>query len=381
MRFLLPLLVLGATLASHVSALLVNFSNVAPRLDSQGHIMNAHDGTTRRYEPGGRFYYHAMSYPSCNETGKIDGCTSCIYGTSNGVNVWSSPDLSSGSWVLEEAVYPSSAAGFPECTYFRSQTVYNAASKTYVLWVNMAGCKPGVCSGPCPSYATGTAPAPQGPWTFHGFAQPHNLTVENNTGDFALFVDDDGAAYAIVTHGIAGAGYREMFIYGLSADYLSFTAARTAELPGPHLVEAPAMFKRGSTYYALLGGCTCMGLYGGGVAVLTAPAPLGPWVNVTALLDPGCAMERQTTCFQMGPGDICNPVTQAQQNFVIEVPLADGSSAMVWTGDRWQQSPDGTYAQQPQTWLPLTFDGDAIVPLQWVDSFQLDVDVAAEATA
>ena len=68
---------------------------------------------------------------------------------------------------------------------------------------------------------------------------------------------------------------------------------------------------------------------------------------------------------------------QAQQNFVIEVPLVDGSTALVWTGDRWQQSPDGTYQQQPQTWLPLTFEGDAIRPLQWVDSFTLDIEVAA----
>ena len=79
----------------------------------------------------------------------------------------------------------------------------------------------------------------------------------------------------------------------------------------------------------------------------------------------------------MGPGNICNPVSQAQQNFVIEVPLANGSSAWVWTGDRWQQSPDGTYAEQPQTWLPLYFDdAGGIIPLQWVDEFTLDVATA-----
>ena len=61
------------------------------------------------------------------------------------------------------------------------------------------------------------------------------------------------------------------------------------------------MFRRGDTYYALLGGCTCMGLYGGGVAVLTAKHALGPWTNLTSTLDPGCPMEKQSTCFQMGP--------------------------------------------------------------------------------
>ncbi len=136
------------------------------------------------------------------------------------------------------------------------------------------------------------------------------------------------------------------------------------------------MFRRGGVVFVLLGGCTCMGLYGGGVAVLTAPSALGPWTNVTDALDPGCEMERQSSCFEMGPGAICNPVTQAQQNFVIEVPLVDGTTALIWTGDKWQQSPDAKYDEQPQTWLPLTFDGDTIAPLAFVDSFTLDVAAA-----
>ena len=303
---------IGIALLGAASARLITFSNIAPRRDTGGNIINAHDGTTRRYAPGGRFYYAAMGYPACNETGKINGCTDCIYGVSNSVAVWSSPDLSSGSWKREVDVYPGDA-GFPQCTYFRSQAVYNSATQQHVLWMNVAGCADGVCpASGCPSYATATAPSPTGPYTFRGWAHPGNLTIVNSTGDFALFVDDDGSAYNIVTHGIAGAGHRDMYIYALTTDYLSFAASRTPALPGPHLVEAPAMFKRGATYYALLGGCTCMGLYGGGVAVLTAPAPLGPWTNITDALDPGCRMEAQSTCFQMGPGVICNPVTQVR---------------------------------------------------------------------
>lgn len=367
---ILPALSALALVAAPAAARLVTFSNVEPRRDAGGAIMNAHDGTTRRFSPGGAFFYTAMGYPAfCNETGKINGCTDCIYGVNNSITVWTSPDLSSGSWTAASALYPG-AAGFPPCTYFRSQAVFNPSTGLHVVWANVAGCAPHVVQGG--AYAVATAAAPEGPFSFRGFAQPPGLS-SGFIGDFALLVDVDGAAYAILTHGIDGAGFREMIVFKLAADFLNFTATRTPVLPGPHLVEAPAFFRRGSTYYALLGGCTCMGLYGGGVAVLTAPAPLGPWTNVTATLDPGCPMERQSTCFQMGPGDICNPVTQAQQNFVIEVPLASGETAWVWTGDRWQQSPDGTFAQQPQTWLPLSFVGDAIQPLQWVDSFTLDV--------
>lgn len=41
---------------------------------------------------------------------------------------------------MEESVYPSARSGFPACTYFRSQAVYNKKTRKYVLWVNTAGC-------------------------------------------------------------------------------------------------------------------------------------------------------------------------------------------------------------------------------------------------
>eukprot|EP00729_Bicosta_minor_P000698 gene698-28900_t len=313
----------------------VVFDNTKPRLDSTGSILKAHDGTTQRFAAaavatpldgvgGGSssnlFYYHAMGYPACNETGRINGCNydpvygkgakTCIYGHNNSLLVYSSPDLSSGSWKLEDTVYPGHS-GFPECTYFRSQAVYNPSTQKYVLWANVAGCR-------------------NGPFTFVGTTEPTAASMQHTggIGDYALFVDTDND----------GAG-----------------TSSVGPLPGPHLVEAPAMFQREGTYYALLGGCTCMGLYGGGVAMLTAKHPLGPWTNVTSVLDPGCPMQKQTTCFEMGPGQVCNPVTQAQQNYVIEVPLANGSTAFIWTGDK-------------------CFDADGnILPLEMVDRFELDV--------
>jgi hypothetical protein len=52
------------------------------------------------------------------------------------------------------------------------------------------------------------------------------------------------------------------------------------------------------------------------------------------------------------------------------------STAHIWTGDKWQQSPDQDYDEQPQTWLPLNFNdqGDPL-PLEYVDRFTLDVAV------
>ena len=358
------------------SSHLVTFDNKKPRTNSlDGSIINAHDGTIRRYSPApAPFFYHAVGYPPCNETGAIDGCTSCIYGVANSLTVWSSPDLSQNSWDLVETIYPSPTSGFPACTYFRSQAVYNPATQLYVLWVNVPFCTPKLPS--MLAYATATAPTPSGPFTFHGFTEPAASTLGNKSGfigDFALLADADGKGWVVLTHGIAGAGHRDMYVFQLSEDFLSFGAASVGPLPGPNLVEAPVFFRRGDTYHVLLGGCSCMGLYGGGVASLTAPSPLGPWVNASSTIDPGCPMEKQSTCFEMGPGAVCNPVTQAQQNFVITVPLVGGGETYLWTGDKWQQSPNGKYDEQPQTWLPLEFDGDAVLPLRYVDQFTLDV--------
>jgi hypothetical protein len=230
--------------------------------------MQGHDGTTRRYNGSALFYYHAIGYPALNETGGIDGCSGAIYARNNSILVYSSPTLSSGSWKLEDQVYPGGDAGFPECTYFRSQAVYNPATGKYVLWANAVGCKEDTCPGKrCASYAIGTAPAPGGPFKFAGMAEVLASALPptaGNQGDFALFVDTagDGSGYVLLTHLIAGAGHRDMFVFRLTPDFLGVDAnASSGILPGPHLVEAPAMFERAGTYYAFLGGCTCMGLY------------------------------------------------------------------------------------------------------------------------
>ena len=150
----MPPALLALLLAAPCNGKLVTFDNTKPRLDSSGGVLKAHDGTTQRFgSTTGPYYYHAVGYPACNETGRINGCNTdptygkghktCIYGHNNSLLVYSSPDLSSGSWKLQETVYPGASGGFPQCTYFRSQAVYNPKTKKYVLWANVAGCRNG----------------------------------------------------------------------------------------------------------------------------------------------------------------------------------------------------------------------------------------------
>lgn len=322
------------------SAKLVTFSNIQPRLDATGSIINAHDGTTRRYSPGGPFYYHAMSYGLCNETGKVDGCTGdCIWGP-NTAWTWASPDLSSGSWVRGAPIFIPGEGGVPaDCGFFRAQVVFNSATGLYVAWVNAgAGCS--ICPAGYPRgntsgqtgytcYLTATAAAPYGPWVYRGAIVPDAALTgpPGWLGDYSLLADADGAGYAIFTHGIDGAEHRNTWVFRLANDFLSFTSEHTGPLAVPFYgTEGLSIFHRNDLYYAFLSGCSCAGLYGGGVTYLTAPTPLGPWVTRSAELDPGCPMQKQTACEppQVGPGQVCNPISGAQGNFVIEMPLADG---------------------------------------------------------
>lgn len=51
-----------AALAAAAAAVPVVINNTLPRLDSNGVIMDAHDGSIQRFEPGGPYYLHAVSY-------------------------------------------------------------------------------------------------------------------------------------------------------------------------------------------------------------------------------------------------------------------------------------------------------------------------------
>ena len=94
-----------------------------------------------------------------------------------------------------------------------------------------------------------------------------------------------------------------MFLEQLSPDLLHSTGvgaeiAGSIHPPGQkrgalkafpvQFVEAPAMFERQGTYYALFGHCCCFCYQGSGAFVWTAPHPLGPWTPQSGGKDLGC---------------------------------------------------------------------------------------------
>lgn len=225
--------------------------------------------------------------------------------------------------------------------------------------------------------------------------------AQGGCGDFDVIVDPkDNAAYIIY-----GCNFY-MGIERLTPDYL-YTDGTNATVKGglfesqstfpEYFVEAPAFFHRRGVFYALFGHCCCFCYQGSGVMVYTATSPLGPWEpqcsdvqHGTGCLAPSgdlACVPNNGTRMHVGyggaptPGQGCNykakpeeSTMRAQQNFVITVKATDGSEQFVWTGDRWQQAPDGIKGHEGQTWSLLEFDSSGRVqPLKWHDTIQLDV--------
>ena len=379
----------------------VTISNVDYRRNVTGDIMDAHDGTYNQWTPGGPWYYYAMGYGSCQQG--QDLCNGhCGYGYS-WIGVWRSPDMSNGSWMLVREARDDT---WPDCIYFRVHTVFNAQTMKYVMWANLNGNEN--------DYAVGTSDTPEGPFTFvHGIKAGR---IGAHGGDFDIFVDDDGAAFLIYT---AVSGGHTMAVERLTDDYLRSAATSSGPTNvssgvfGIKFVEAPAMFKRKNVYYALFGNCCCFCSKGSGIGVYTASHPLGPWkyhnnvgclANVTLTNGCGCGMDHSF----VGGGDsskatdkgaaaaatlsalsgddqsadgTCSfygdSLTKAQQNFVIQIPQADGSTQYVWTGDRWMSAPDGDKAHDLQYWSVLQFQNvqgiDLPVQFAWQDEITINV--------
>jgi hypothetical protein len=81
---------------------------------------------------GKRFYLFCMAYGDC----KPNGCATpqCGGRLDHNVSLYTSPNLTSGSWVYEGNLLPIPSR--PNGVYYRPKVVFNKATGLYVLWVN-----------------------------------------------------------------------------------------------------------------------------------------------------------------------------------------------------------------------------------------------------
>lgn len=162
--------------------------------------------------------------------------------------------------------------------------------------------------------------------------------------DMQLFVDTDGRAY----HIFASEENLTLHIAELSDDYLSHSGRYVRVAPGGQN-EAPAVFRRGDTYWMITSGCT--GWAPNEARMFSAPSIWGPWT------------QHPSPC--VGPN--AKKTFGAQSTYVL--PVEGRDNLFIFMADRWrpEHPSDARYV-----WLPITFGPDDVPVVEWRESWSLD---------
>ncbi|CAF4037472.1 unnamed protein product [Rotaria sp. Silwood2] len=376
-----------------IHAVQVTINNLRPRLDINGVIMDTHDGSIQQFKKNSLYYMHAMQYGLCEEPPKY-GCdgagmsSKCGFQMNHNITIWSSPNLTSGSWsYVGNAI---TVADRPAGVVFRPHLVYNPNTKLYVLiWNYMRWNLPSL-------YAVTIAETPSGPFRLvnpslnvsrggggkvYIIVFIHLINLFNFLGDFDILVNDDGTGYIVYSQNYY------MSVEQLTPDFYYSTGK--SYMFEEYFVEAPIFMKKNNIYYILFGWCCCYCMQGSGVLVHRANNPLGPY-TLQAGGDLACVTKSDYSLTKVHltsinglptPNQGCEyhninttSIVRSQQNYIIKVTNSTGYTTYLWTGDRWQQAPDGIKGHEPQFWTPLNFyENGTIGKIQWLDEFILNV--------
>ncbi|QLG44649.1 family 43 glycosylhydrolase [Costertonia aggregata] len=244
---LIGVFILNTTYLLHSQEITIN--NVLPRLDTNGNIIDAHDG--RLIQFGDVFYWYGTSY------GTTNGFTA-----KNHYVCYSSKDLK--TWTKEGKLLPDQ----PEGVYYRPHVVYNEKTKRYILWYNWY---PKLWNG---QFGVATSKSPSGPFKIKN-NDVKMFRSDIGLGDFGLFVDDDKTCYlsynTIQNHQVS--------IEKLNDDYTGSTM-ENGGIIAEHM-EAGTQFKRNGNYYLLTDHTCCFCNYGSGAKVYISDNPLNGYTLTT----------------------------------------------------------------------------------------------------
>ncbi|MFC8453442.1 RICIN domain-containing protein [Kitasatospora sp. NPDC057223] len=242
---------------------------------------------------------------------------------------YSSADLQ--TWTYRSSALPRQSSGDlgPGRIVERPKVIYNASTRTYVMYLHIDS----------PSYSeakvgVATSSTPCGPYTYRGSSRPLGFQSK----DLGLYQDTDGTAYLLSRdpqHGLR--------IDRLSADYLS-AVSTVALLPD---YESPAVMKSGGRYYLL--GSRLTGWNTNDNVYASATSLGGPWTPFTGFAPTGTRTYNSQTAN------------------VIPVTGSSGTT-YIYAGDRWNPSDLGN---SPLVWLPVTFSGTTL-NVGWFSSWSLD---------
>lgn len=322
----------------------VIINDAAPRYDTKGQIIDAHDGCIQFFN--GRFYLYGSAY------GKTDGLTN------NDFHVYSSPNLQ--KWTFKGELLPKDRTN---AIYYRPYVVFNPNTHKYVLWYNWYPDRNNWVG----HEGVAIADTPVGPFTIVN--SDVHLAYTNN-GDGSLFVDDDGTGYFIYT---CIADKYTVRVERLTKDFLHATGQ--ISLPLAKWVEAPVLFRRGSLYYGLCSPCCPFCPEGSDVQVFSAKFPLGPFqMGQQSHINRRDEVVEHITNGSLSMNAGYDQIVSAQQTWVARIPTAKGTMYL-WMADRWQSCPDGFKGHDFQYWEPLEFSDDGqILPLKNLPRFRISLE-------
>ena len=304
--------------ATPAQAAPVTITNGTQFTDTGGSVVHAHGGGMLKV---GDYYYWFGENRNANNTFRS-------------VSVYRSANLR--DWEFRNNVLTqASAAELQVANIERPKVIYNASTGRYVMWMHKEnGSDYGEARAAVASSAT-----VDGTYTYHGSFRP----LGNMSRDITLY-NDGGTAYMIS----AADENRDLLIYRLTSDYLN-PASLVGNFWNDAGREAPALFKRGSTYFLLTSGLT--GWSPNQARYATATSISGPWSGLTNVGD--------STTFRSQPA------------YVLPIQ-GTSTTSYLYLGDRWAGAWGGPVSDSQYVWLPITFPSATSMSLSWYPSITID---------
>lgn len=301
--------------AGKADAAQVGLLNGVQFKDTAGNPLNAHGGSMIKV---GSYYYWVGE--------NRDG--------TNYVSLYRSTDLK--NWEFRANILSkSSATELATANIERPKILYNASTGKYVLWAHKEN---GVDYGEA-RVAVASSSNIEGPYTYHGSFRP----LGYDSRDMTVY-NDNGTAYLISATSVNA----DMNIYRLTSDFLGVDALVTTLWPGSYR-EAPAMFKRGSTYFLVTSGAT--GWAPNQAKYATASSIEGTWSGLSNFGD-SRTFESQSTAV---------------------IPITGSSTtSYLYMGDRWAGAWSAPVNESKYVWLPLTFPTSTSLSMSWYPKLNVD---------
>ncbi len=267
-------------------------------------------------------------------------------GTFYAVSAYRSRDLKRWEFV-HDVLTMMSDPGLDPANVERPKVVYNANTGKYVMWMHWEN---GMGYGEARA-AVASSDTVDGDYTYHGSFRPMQDSGVMDHGkpgymsrDCTLFVDDDGTGYFLSS---SNENY-DLHLYELTDDYLSIARRAALLFEGGHR-EAPALFKRGSTYFLVTSGAT--GWDPNQAKYATSASLVSGWSGLKDVAD--------STTFH------------SQSTYVQAVTGTDGTEYL-YLGDRWAGAWGGRVNESMYVWQPISFPNDTTMSMSWFNDIAVD---------